>query len=68
MIASRSLDAYPSTSPTTIGKNVTRATNRIFGVKPKPNQITTSGASTIRGIVWLPTSTGISDLRAMPEA
>jgi hypothetical protein len=39
---------------------VTSATSRIFGVKPKPNHSTTSGAIATSGRVWLITNTGNS--------
>jgi hypothetical protein len=40
------------------------ATNTILGVKPNPNQITSSGASTIMGIVWLTATSGYRTWRA----
>jgi hypothetical protein len=55
---SRSVDSYPCTSATSIGKKVTRATRKIFGVSPKPNHRTTSGAIATSGSVWLMMNTG----------
>ncbi len=37
---------------------MTSATSRIFGVRPKPNHSTTSGAIATSGRVWLMTKTG----------
>ena len=37
--------------PTATAKNVHSATSTIFGASPKPNQMITSGASAISGIV-----------------
>ena len=53
---------------TSSGKKQISAVITTVEVRPKPNQITTSGASTTSGIVWLPISTGITERRASPEA
>ena len=49
---STSADASPWIIATEIEKNVNSATSAIFGSSPKPNQITTRGASAISGTVW----------------
>ena len=50
-IVSGSAEPRPWIVPTAIAKNVNSATSATFGASPKPNQITTSGASAISGIV-----------------
>ena len=57
-IASGSEDASPCTVPTATGKNVNSATSPILGAVPNPNQMTTSGASTMIGSVWEVTISG----------
>ena len=63
-IASCSVLAKPSSSATTIGKNVTRMTTSTFGSRPKPNQMIMSGAIAMIGIVCEPTSIGYSARRS----
>ena len=41
-----------------MGKNVTSATSTIFGVSPKPNHSTMSGAIATSGRVWVMMNTG----------
>ncbi|MHC2792546.1 hypothetical protein ACVINZ_001558 [Mesorhizobium jarvisii] len=43
---------------------MTSATSMIFGVKPKPNHSTTSGAMATSGKVWLTMKTGNSARRS----
>ena len=54
----------PDTVLTSTGKNTIRATTTTFGVSPNPNQMSSSGASTTMGTVWLMTSTGYRTRRA----
>ena len=55
---SGSADLNPAMLATTIGKNDSRNTSSSFGVKPKPNQMTNSGAIAIFGISWENTMIG----------
>ena len=57
-VASCGVAANPSRSAIVIGKNVTSTTTSTFGIRPKPNQTTTSGAIATIGIVCDPTSSG----------
>ena len=43
---------------TSTGKNTMSATTTMRGVRPKPNQMMSSGASTTIGMVWLITTKG----------
>ena len=51
--SSGSAPSRPPTVATSTGNNTINATNTILGVSPNPNQITSNGANTIIGIVWL---------------
>jgi hypothetical protein len=64
-VASLPAAPNPSMSPTASGKNVTSATTSIFGQSPNPNQITTSGAIAITGIVCDATSSGVTPCRSV---
>src|SRR5450631_3637817 len=50
-----------------MGKKQTKKTIKIFGAKPKPNQVTKTGANTILGIISTVTASGYSVRRRNGE-
>src|SRR5699024_4689622 len=65
--ASLSARAKPSTSPMVTGKKVTKATTRILGSSPKPNQMIIKGAIATIGMVWEEISSGTRPRRISGE-
>ena len=51
LTTSGSTDFKPSTILTTIGKKAVSATTMIFGVRPYPTQMSSSGATTMIGTI-----------------